>query len=47
MFLCEIHPDDEYKWFMGFLLIHMTGMVPNVYGMNQFAERPNVYKTYK
>jgi deoxyribodipyrimidine photolyase-related protein len=34
MLLCEIHPDDMYKWFMEFAIDSYDWvMVPNVYGM--------------
>ena len=39
MFLCEIQPDDVYKWFMEFFIDSYDWvMVPNVYGMSQFAD---------
>ena len=39
MFLCEIRPDDVYKWFMEFFIDSYDWvMVPNVYGMSQFAD---------
>ena len=39
MFLCEIHPDDVYQWFMEFFIDSYDWvMVPNVYGMSQFAD---------
>ncbi len=39
MFLCEIRPDDIYKWFMEFFIDSYDWvMVPNVYGMSQFAD---------
>ena len=39
MFLCEINPDDVYKWFMEFFIDSYDWvMVPNVYGMSQFAD---------
>ena len=39
MFLCEIHPDEVYKWFMEFFIDSYDWvMVPNVYGMSQFAD---------
>lgn len=39
MLLCEIHPDDVYKWFMElFVDAYDWVMVPNVYGMGQFAD---------
>ena len=39
MLLCEIHPDDVYQWFMEmFIDSYDWVMVPNVYGMSQFAD---------
>lgn len=39
MLLCEIHPDDVYQWFMElFIDAYDWVMVPNVYGMSQFAD---------
>lgn len=39
MLLCEIHPDEVYKWFMElFIDAYDWVMVPNVYGMSQFAD---------
>jgi deoxyribodipyrimidine photolyase-related protein len=39
MTLCEIHPDDVYKWFNElFIDAYDWVMVPNVYGLSQFAE---------
>jgi deoxyribodipyrimidine photolyase-related protein len=39
MLLCEIHPDKIYKWFMElFIDAYDWVMVPNVYGMSQFAD---------
>jgi deoxyribodipyrimidine photolyase-related protein len=39
MLLCEIHPDEVYKWFMEFFIdAYDWVMVPNVYGMTQFAD---------
>ena len=39
MVLCEIDPDDVYKWFMEmFIDAYDWVMVPNVYGMSQFAD---------
>jgi deoxyribodipyrimidine photolyase-related protein len=39
MLLCEFHPDEVYRWFME---MYIDGydwvMVPNVYGMSQFAD---------
>ncbi|MCM1983114.1 cryptochrome/photolyase family protein [Lyngbya confervoides] len=39
MLLCEIHPQQVYRWFMEFFVDSADWvMVPNVYGMGQFAE---------
>lgn len=39
MLLCEFHPDDVYRWFMEmFVDAYDWVMVPNVYGMSQFAD---------
>lgn len=39
MLLCEIHPTDVYKWFMEMYIDSYDWvMVPNVYGMSQFAD---------
>ena len=39
MFLCEIHPDEIYGWFMEmFVDSYDWVMVPNVYGMSQHAD---------
>ncbi len=39
LLLCEINPDAVYSWFMeGFLDAYDWVMVPNVYGMSQFAD---------
>ena len=39
MLLCEFHPDEVYKWFMElFIDSYDWVMVPNVYGMSQFAD---------
>lgn len=39
MFLCEIDPDDIYRWFMEmFVDSYDWVMVPNVYGMSQHAD---------
>lgn len=39
MVLCEINPDDVYQWFMElFIDSYDWVMVPNVYGMSQFAD---------
>ena len=38
MLLCEIHPDAVYRWFMELFLDAWDWvMVPNVYGMSQYA----------
>ena len=39
MLLCEFHPDEVYKWFMElFIDAYDWVMVPNIYGMSQFAD---------
>ncbi|MDO3694184.1 cryptochrome/photolyase family protein [Wenyingzhuangia sp. chi5] len=39
MLLCEFNPDDVYQWFMElFIDAYDWVMVPNVYGMSQFAD---------
>lgn len=39
MLLCEIAPDQVYRWFMElFIDAYDWVMVPNVYGMSQFAD---------
>lgn len=39
MLLCEIHPDSVYRWFMEMYMdAYDWVMVPNVYGMGQFAD---------
>jgi deoxyribodipyrimidine photolyase-related protein len=39
MLLCEIEPQDAYKWFSElFIDAYDWVMVPNVYGMSQFAD---------
>jgi deoxyribodipyrimidine photolyase-related protein len=39
MLLCEIDPDEVYRWFMElFIDSYDWVMVPNVYGMSQFAD---------
>ena len=39
MLLCEIHPNEIYKWFMEMYIdAYDWVMVPNVYGMSQFAD---------
>lgn len=42
MLLCRIRPDDVYRWFMElFIDAYDWVMVPNVYGMSQFADGGN------
>lgn len=39
MLLCEFHPDEVFRWFMElFIDAYDWVMVPNVYGMSQFAD---------
>lgn len=39
MLLSQIHPTDVYRWFMGMYIdAYDWVMVPNVYGMSQFAD---------
>lgn len=39
MLICEIDPDEIYRWFMElFIDAYDWVMVPNVYGMSQFAD---------
>lgn len=39
MVLCEIDPDEVYQWFMElFIDAYDWVMVPNIYGMSQFAD---------
>ncbi|MBX2962649.1 MAG: cryptochrome/photolyase family protein [Cyclobacteriaceae bacterium] len=39
MLLCEFNPDDVYRWFMELYIdAYDWVMVPNVYGMSQFAD---------
>ncbi len=39
MLLCEVHPDNVYRWFMEmFIDAYDWVMVPNVYGMSQYAD---------
>ncbi|MCL5246817.1 cryptochrome/photolyase family protein [Cellulophaga sp. 20_2_10] len=39
MLLCEFHPDEVYQWFMELSIDSYDWvMVPNVYGMSQFAD---------
>jgi len=49
MFLCDFHPDDVCRWFMEMYVdAYDWVMVPNVYGMSQFADggsmtsKPNI-----
>jgi deoxyribodipyrimidine photolyase-related protein len=37
--LCEIDPDEEYRWFMEiFIDAYDQIMVPNVYGISQYTD---------
>lgn len=39
MLLCDVHPDEVYRWFMELFVDSADWvMVPNVYGMGQFAD---------
>jgi deoxyribodipyrimidine photolyase-related protein len=39
LLLCDLHPDGVYRWFMElFIDAYDWVMVPNVYGMSQFAD---------
>lgn len=39
MLLCEVHPNNVYRWFMElFIDAYDWVMVPNVYGMSQYAD---------
>lgn len=39
MLLCEVHPDEVFRWFMELFVDSADWvMVPNVYGMGQFAD---------
>lgn len=39
MLLCEFNPNDVYQWFMEYFIdAYDWVMVPNVYGMSQFAD---------
>ncbi len=39
MLLCEFHPDEVYRWFMELFIDSFDWvMVPNVYGMSQYAD---------
>lgn len=47
MLLCEIDPEDVYKWFMELFVDSSDWvMVPNVYGMGQFANDSFATKPY-
>ena len=47
MLLCRIRPDDVYRWFMEFFVdAYDWVMVPNVYGMSQFADGGTFTKPY-
>lgn len=50
MLICEVHPDEVHRWFMEmFVDAYDWSMVPNVYGLSQFADggliipAPHVY----
>ncbi len=38
MLICEIDPDDVFKWFMLTIDAYQWVMVPNIYGMTQYAD---------
>jgi deoxyribodipyrimidine photolyase-related protein len=39
LLLCEVDPNEVYRWFMGqFIDAYDWVMVPNVYGMSQYAD---------
>lgn len=43
MLLCEIDPDEIYEWFMSMYIdAYDWVMVPNVYGMSQYADGGNL-----
>lgn len=47
MLLCEIDPDDVYEWFMElFIDAYDWVMVPNIYGMSQYAWPAMMTKPY-
>lgn len=47
MLLCQIKPDDVYTWFMELYIdAYDWVMVPNVYGMSQFADTRMTTKPY-
>ena len=47
MLLCEFDPDEVYQWFMElFIDSYDWVMVPNIYGMSQFADGLMATKPY-
>jgi len=38
MLLCEINPNEVFKWFMLTIDAYQWVMVPNIYGMSQYAD---------
>jgi deoxyribodipyrimidine photolyase-related protein len=47
MLLAEIKPDDVYRWFMEMYIDSYDWvMVPNVYGMSQYADTSMTTKPY-
>lgn len=39
MLMAEVHPDESYRWFMEMFVDSADWvMIPNVYGMSQFAD---------
>jgi deoxyribodipyrimidine photolyase-related protein len=38
MLLCEIDPNEVYKWFMLTIDAYQWVMVPNIFGMSQYAD---------
>jgi deoxyribodipyrimidine photolyase-related protein len=38
MLLCEINPDDVFNWFMLTVDAYQWVMIPNIYGMSQYAD---------
>jgi deoxyribodipyrimidine photolyase-related protein len=38
MLLCEINPNDVFKWFMLTIDAYQWVMVPNIFGMSQYAD---------
>jgi deoxyribodipyrimidine photolyase-related protein len=38
MLLCEINPNEVYKWFMLTIDAYQWVMVPNIFGMSQYAD---------